>query len=431
MLAAFLAHHRAARERLAGEAAALEEEIAGLEARLRAARGGRGEARGPERGARPLSRPQASLRLLRVPPLGFCYGAFHRRAEAPRQPFLGPAREQFSEIVVEEGQREALTRYFASLPLEWSECPPASPSERPQPAAFLFHYFFDRNSSWAGMTLPPKQTRRVGLFSCRTPHRPNALGQSIGVIVSCRATAGLCSSLLVQGLDTLNGTPILALTRYSPEMDCRAARGGWMDRDRLLSLYYDEVDAPNDVTFSPEAEKACSLIQELGIAPGLREAVLAKLERTHPLSRSHKAKSLAGAEKVFADAFGGFKVRYTCREGQEEERDSIPGGPGGSETAEAAEAAGASEGQEAPRAYKAYDAPPADRPGSPILSIRVLSITPTLSLENAEKGQEFDPEAAAMWRVYQLLDVAGASGPCGPCGRTGGASGGAGGTGNS
>jgi len=391
MLEAFLAHHRAERERLEGEAVALQEEIEGLEAKLRGAHRGRGEALDAGATRRPL-------RLIRVPPLGFCYNSFQRRAEAPRQPFLGPAREGITEIVVEESQRAALTRYFASLPLK----PPTGPSasERsladPLPALFLFHYFFDRNFTWTGMTLPPRQTRRVGLFSCRTPHRPNSLGQSLGVIISCKVSGGLCSGILVKGLDTLNGTPILALTHYSTEMDCGEARGGWMDQDRLLSLYYDEVSTLNRVYFSQEAERACVLIQELGLARGLREAILAKLERTHPLSRSHKAKSLAGEGKAFVDAFGGFKVVYTCDQLEE----------GRAENTEPADATKESPvpDQETQGTQGTLETQEHSTLDNSVLSICVTSISPTLSREKAEAHKNFDPEAAVLWKFYLAME---------------------------
>lgn len=81
---------------------------------------------------------------------------------------------------------------------------------------YIFQFAFDRNFTYRLSVLAPKQTRRVGLFSSRTPHRPNPIGQSIGFI--CERVRDVQDDEYdyynVRGLDLLNNTPILSATKY-------------------------------------------------------------------------------------------------------------------------------------------------------------------------------------------------------------------------
>jgi tRNA-Thr(GGU) m(6)t(6)A37 methyltransferase TsaA len=54
----------------------------------------------------------------------------------------------------------------------------------------------------------------VGIFACRCPSRPNPFGLSTVKLLSIRANV-----LKVQGLDAMNGTPILDMKPYTPQYD--------------------------------------------------------------------------------------------------------------------------------------------------------------------------------------------------------------------
>lgn len=54
----------------------------------------------------------------------------------------------------------------------------------------------------------------VGIFSCRCPPRPNPIGVSIVKLVSHRE-----NKIKVQGLDILDGTPIIDIKPYWPVYD--------------------------------------------------------------------------------------------------------------------------------------------------------------------------------------------------------------------
>mmetsp|Transcript_39548 Transcript_39548/g.59162 ORF Transcript_39548/g.59162 Transcript_39548/m.59162 type:complete len:230 (-) Transcript_39548:39-728(-) len=57
---------------------------------------------------------------------------------------------------------------------------------------------------------------RVGVLSCRTPHRPNPVGLSLARIVSVDAAKG---EVVLAGLDVVDGTPCLDLKPYLPSFE--------------------------------------------------------------------------------------------------------------------------------------------------------------------------------------------------------------------
>eukprot|EP01119_Soliformovum_irregulare_P009313 TRINITY_DN2253_c2_g1_i1.p1 TRINITY_DN2253_c2_g1~~TRINITY_DN2253_c2_g1_i1.p1 ORF type:complete len:275 (-),score=81.43 TRINITY_DN2253_c2_g1_i1:13-837(-) len=63
--------------------------------------------------------------------------------------------------------------------------------------------------------VPPRLAQKVGLFSTRTPHRPNPIGLSIAKIESIDASGRLHLS----GLDLVDGTPVLDIKPYIPNYD--------------------------------------------------------------------------------------------------------------------------------------------------------------------------------------------------------------------
>ncbi len=66
----------------------------------------------------------------------------------------------------------------------------------------------------------------MGVFACRYPHRPNALGMSLVKILAVEG-----DRVRFEGADMLDGTPLLDIKPYFPKADCPdAACGGWTDQ---------------------------------------------------------------------------------------------------------------------------------------------------------------------------------------------------------
>ncbi len=52
----------------------------------------------------------------------------------------------------------------------------------------------------------------VGLFATRTPLRPNPIGETVVKLLECQG-----NMLRVEGLDAINGTPVIDIKPYIPE----------------------------------------------------------------------------------------------------------------------------------------------------------------------------------------------------------------------
>ncbi len=71
--------------------------------------------------------------------------------------------------------------------------------------------------------LDPEHER--GVFATRSPHRPNAIGLSCVHLIHVDG-----HMICVEGVDMLNGSPLLDIKPYVPRADCfEGARIGWLE----------------------------------------------------------------------------------------------------------------------------------------------------------------------------------------------------------
>lgn len=86
-------------------------------------------------------------------------------------------------------------------------------------------YHFHLSKGYRLRVTPFLDTVARGLFSTRAPRRPNPIGLSIVRLVRID---GL--TLHIQGVDVLDGTPLLDIKPWVPAFDVREnARAGWLD----------------------------------------------------------------------------------------------------------------------------------------------------------------------------------------------------------
>lgn len=86
-------------------------------------------------------------------------------------------------------------------------------------------YHLDRARSWRPRVVPYRDVVERGLFSTRSPSRPNPVGMSAVRLLSVEGNV-----LEVEGVDMLDGTPLLDIKPYVPEFDAHpASRAGWLD----------------------------------------------------------------------------------------------------------------------------------------------------------------------------------------------------------
>jgi len=82
---------------------------------------------------------------------------------------------------------------------------------------------FDRSEGFDLLVTPPTDDRPHGLFSTRSPRRPNPIG--LTVVELLRRDQG---SLYVRGVDMLDGTPILDIKPYLSSIPAEKLRRGWL-----------------------------------------------------------------------------------------------------------------------------------------------------------------------------------------------------------
>jgi len=138
-------------------------------------------------------------------PIGVVHTPYRSKYDAPRQPRID---ERVDEAVVElhphmnfEQALQDLDGFSHMWLVTW----------------------FDRAGGWKPMVLPPRSERKRGVFSTRSPHRPNPIGISVVEII---AIQGL--RIHVHGTDVLDGTPVVDIKPYLPYADIVAnASAGW------------------------------------------------------------------------------------------------------------------------------------------------------------------------------------------------------------
>ena len=86
-------------------------------------------------------------------------------------------------------------------------------------------YAFHKSSGYILQVKPFLDDREHGVFATRYPYRPNPIGISIVRLVTRQE-----NKLTVEGVDVLDGTPLLDIKPYVPDFDLRTdVRAGWYE----------------------------------------------------------------------------------------------------------------------------------------------------------------------------------------------------------
>lgn len=124
--------------------------------------------------------------------IGHIYSKYTSSEMAPRQ-------GRYSD---EESTIEILPEYISALEgLEKVE-------------SIIVLYWGDRADREVLKTKPPFMTEEYGVFSTRSPHRPNPIAMCVCNIISIEN-----NKIKVKGLDALDGSPLLDIKRYIPRVD--------------------------------------------------------------------------------------------------------------------------------------------------------------------------------------------------------------------
>jgi tRNA-Thr(GGU) m(6)t(6)A37 methyltransferase TsaA len=139
-------------------------------------------------------------------PIGVIHSAFQDKGQTPIQ----PSRSLLN------GQVEVYPEFSAGL------------QDIEGFSHIILLYVFHRSSGYTLQVKPFLDDQVHGLFATRYPYRPNPIGLSI-VKLLVRSD----NILEIEGVDVLEGTPLLDIKPYVPEFDQRnAVSAGWFEMRR-------------------------------------------------------------------------------------------------------------------------------------------------------------------------------------------------------
>ncbi len=149
-----------------------------------------------------------------------------------------------------------------------------------QPGQHLWVLFwFHLARGWKPKVRPPRSDAKRGVFSTRSPHRPNPIGLSVVRLVGVQGLV-----LDVEDLDMVDGTPVLDLKPYLAYADAIPdAAPGWLGAPEDPGPRY-------DVAFEPLATAQLEFLQAraIDLRMGI-ESVLSLGPAPHPYRRIKRA----------------------------------------------------------------------------------------------------------------------------------------------
>jgi formylmethanofuran dehydrogenase subunit E len=142
-------------------------------------------------------------------PIGVIHSSYKNRRECPPQ-----GREEICEIEISGQYGEGLKDIdgFSHL---------------------ILLYWLHSAKDYSLLVKTPWDSKPHGVFATRSPNRPNALGFSIVELIGREGNV-----LKVKGLDALEGTPLIDIKPYLPEIDAKAnVRVGWVKETDFSKVY--------------------------------------------------------------------------------------------------------------------------------------------------------------------------------------------------
>jgi tRNA-Thr(GGU) m(6)t(6)A37 methyltransferase TsaA len=147
-----------------------------------------------------------------VTPIGFIKSCFTEKFGIPRQPGMVKSSQATLELFP-PFNREEMVRGLEEFSHLWVQ--------------FIFHETLAEG--WKPTVRPPwlGGKKRVGVFACRSPHRPNHIGLSVVKLEKVTCDKKGCR-LELSGIDFLDKTPVIDIKPYVPYSDCvLTATGGY------------------------------------------------------------------------------------------------------------------------------------------------------------------------------------------------------------
>ncbi|MCB0350002.1 MAG: tRNA (N6-threonylcarbamoyladenosine(37)-N6)-methyltransferase TrmO [Bdellovibrionales bacterium] len=180
-------------------------------------------------------------------PIGTVESCFLDKFGTPRQPGLATESRAFLRLV-REVQPEFSLEGLAGFSHLW--------------IIFIFHK--NNTARFHAKVHPPRLNgKTTGLFSTRSPHRPNPIGLSLVKIEKIEV-----DGIWVSGIDIIDQTPILDIKPYLPTIESRPdASSGWTDlcesQNNMVEWSHDALQLLNEITAQGDIRNLKKLIEEV------------------------------------------------------------------------------------------------------------------------------------------------------------------------
>ena len=153
----------------------------------------------------------------------------------------------------------------------------------------IWDFSENHRQGWNATVAPPRLggKERVGVFASRSPFRPNPLG------LSCVKLEGIDEdgSVIVSGVDMLDGTPIYDIKPYLPYADAHPdAKGGFTDRVEFNEL---TVNIPDE------------------LAAGIGKKDLENIKDI--LKQDPRTRHIHDEERIWGISYGRYNIRFTVK----------------------------------------------------------------------------------------------------------------------
>jgi tRNA-Thr(GGU) m(6)t(6)A37 methyltransferase TsaA len=149
------------------------------------------------------------IKSMKLKPIGTIHSPYKDRKECPPQ-----GREEICEIEISGQYGEGLKDIDGFFHL-------------------ILLYWLHSAKAFSLLVKTPWDSKPHGLFATRSPNRPNPIGFSVVDLIEING-----NRLKVKSLDALEGTPLLDIKPYLPEIDAKSnVRIGWVKNTDFSKVY--------------------------------------------------------------------------------------------------------------------------------------------------------------------------------------------------
>jgi len=151
------------------------------------------------------------MKQITINPIGIIHTPFTSIKNMPIQPIAAEGIEGFIELLPDYASGLKDLEGFSYITL-------------------LYH--FHKIIGFELVVIPFMDTEKHGIFSCKAPKRPNAIGISTVKLKSVENNI-----IHIEQVDMLDGTPLIDIKPFYPRYDNREnAKVGWLEKNKNLPL---------------------------------------------------------------------------------------------------------------------------------------------------------------------------------------------------